>query len=296
MYFSHIPSAAAALLVLATPAVSMLDCTKIVASERKFDLSPLSGPHSVTISQQLGRNFHNTTFTTDICRGLKRKTDVDKSEQCPHGTRVCATEHIIGQHGDTKFDEFNEAWAIAGELSQYGGGHLDYETVYLPTSDSNADAEKDGVRVILKGGWHIGSNGQKRLQRSIIEFVCDKELEGTEGEWKSEDEYIPGDDEPSEKRGMTDPALDAAAEDDDKGEGDNGDKIDKPVQLGSNKTQALTFNSYGPLDNDANIDILRLTWKTKYACQKRDGDSEPSQPGQDKPSSHWGFFTWIVIL
>lgn len=297
--FSQIPSAAAAALLLATPAVSMLQCNRIIASERKFDLSPLGGPHSVTISRQVGPNFHNTTFTTDICRGLKRKTDVSKDEQCPHSTRVCAIERIVGL-GDPKLDDFNEAWAIAGELQQYGGGPLDNEAVYLPTSDSNADAERDGVRIVMKGGWHTGSNGQKRQQRSIIEFVCDKDLEGTEGEWKAEDEYIPGDDEPAERRSLAALSFEAAADDGDKdgdkGEGGGGDKVDKPIQLGDNKTQALIFNSYGPLDTDTNIDVLRLTWKTKHACQKRDGDSSPSKPGEDKPSSHWGFFTWMVIL
>ncbi|KAH6656887.1 autophagy-related protein 27 [Truncatella angustata] len=300
MKFSQIRSPAAAALLLAAPAASWLDCKKIVASERKFDLSPLGGPHSVTISQPVGPNFHNTTFTTDICRGLKRKDDVSKTEQCPHSTRVCAIERIVGKRGEDKFDDFNEAWAIAGELAQYGGGPLDNEAVYLPTSDSNSDAEKDGVRIIIKGGWHTGSNGQKRQQRAIIEFVCDAELEGTEGEWKAEDEYIPGDDDtPTERRSLTGlELLDAADEDGGEKEGDGGDKVNKPVQLGDNANQALVFNSYGPLDSDTNVDILRLTWKTKHACQKRDGDKggEGGRPGDGKPSEHWGFFTWIVII
>lgn len=297
MKFSQIHSPAAAALLLATPALSMLDCNKIVASGRKYDLSALGGPHSVTVSRPIGPNFHNTTFTTDICRSLKWKDGVSKEERCPLNTRVCATERIVGHHGDTKFDDFNEAWAIAGELQQYGGGPLDNEAVYLPTSDSNSDAEKDGVRIVIKGGWHTGSNGQKRQQKAIIEFICDADLEGTEGEWKGEDEYIPGDDEASEGS-ASDPAKRDAAEDGDKGEGggegDGGDKTDKPVQLGYNGTQALIFNSYSPLDGDKDVDVLRLTWKTKHACQKRDGGDGGS--GDDSPSSHWGFFTWLVIM
>ncbi|KAF3014400.1 hypothetical protein E8E14_004127 [Neopestalotiopsis sp. 37M] len=285
MKISQIPSAVA---LLASPTAGLLlSCDNIVASSRKYDFSKLGGPHSVTVSHQVGPNFHNTTFTTDICYNLKRKSDVAKDEQCPHSTRICAIERIVGQHGDTKFDDFNEAWPIAGNLQQYGGYPLDNEAIYLPTSDSNSDAEKDGVRLIVKGGWHE-MNGQKRQQRAIIEFICDADLEGTEGEWKPEDEYVPGEDD-KEERSLTDALLYEAAE-------DGGDKSEKPVQLGyNNGTQALIFNSYGPLDSDTNIDVLRLTWNTKYACQKRDGNGG-DEPAGDQPSSHWGFFTWIVIL
>ncbi|KAK9784093.1 putative Autophagy-related protein 27 [Seiridium cardinale] len=295
MKLRQISSPASAALLLATPAAAMLRCGEIVASGRKFDLSALGGPHSVTVSRPVGPNSHNTTFTTDICYNLKWKDGVDNDQQCKHGTRVCATERIVGHRGDEKFDDFNEAWSVAGSLQQYGGGPLDSEAVYLPTSDSNADAEKDGLRIIVKGGWHNMGNGQKRQQRAIIEFICDANLEGTEGEWKGEDEYVPGDDETSERRSLTDPMLYNAAEDGDKKEGGGEDKPDKPVQLGDNEKQALLFNSYGPLDSDTNVDVLRLTWKTKYACLKSDGGKGDS-PSEDSPSSHWGFFTWLVIL
>ncbi|KAK6203727.1 type II membrane protein [Pestalotiopsis sp. IQ-011] len=288
MKVSQIQSAA---ILLASPAAGLLlSCDNIVASSRKYDFSKLGGPHSVTVSHQVGPNFHNTTFTTDICYNLKRKNDVAKEEQCPHSTRICAIERIIGKRGDDKFDDFNEAWPIAGNLQQYGGYPLDNEAIYLPTSDSNSDSEKDGVRLIVKGGWHE-MNGQKRQQRAIIEFICDEKLEGTEGEYKPEDEYVPGDDD-KEERSLADPLLYEAAEED--GD-DKKEKEDKPVQL-TNGTAALIFNSYGPLDTDTNVDVLRLTWKTKYACQKRDGGAGDDKPVGDQPSSHWGLFTWFVIL
>jgi hypothetical protein len=81
------PTAALLLVLLASPAAAMLDCHKIIAKGRKFDLSKLGGPHSVTVSRAVGPNYHNTTYTTDICAGLKRKDKVGKEEQCPHGTR-----------------------------------------------------------------------------------------------------------------------------------------------------------------------------------------------------------------
>jgi autophagy-related protein 27 len=75
--------------LLATPVSSMLHCDNIIASDRKFDLSPLfsDGPHSVTISRQQGATLFNTTYTTDICRPLKRKGDVPSDAQCKNGAR-----------------------------------------------------------------------------------------------------------------------------------------------------------------------------------------------------------------
>lgn len=81
------PTAALVLLVLLASPAAALHCNKIVAQGRKFDLSKLGGPHSVTVSRAVGPNYHNTTYTTDICAGLKRKDKVGKEEQCIIGTR-----------------------------------------------------------------------------------------------------------------------------------------------------------------------------------------------------------------
>ncbi|KAI1842553.1 hypothetical protein JX266_011307 [Neoarthrinium moseri] len=298
MRFSQIPSpaeATAILLLLAGPAASsVLICDKLVTDTRKFNLKPLfeKGPHSVTISQQVGANSHNTTFTTDLCHALKRKGDVDDKQKCPHNTRVCAVERLVGT-GDSKVDVIEDAFAVAGNLQQYGGGSLDHEIINLSSSDSNADAEKQGVRIILKGGFHTGLNSQKRQQRAIIEFICDEKFEGDEAEWTSEDEYVPGGDDSDNMRVRsvaddTDPLLYVS---DEEGGGGGDDDKSKPVQLGDNEKQALIFNSYGPLESDKDVDVLRLTWKTKYACPDR-----RAEPGEDSPSSHWGFFTWMVMI
>lgn len=165
---------------------------------------------------------------------------------------------------------------------------MNHELTNLGTSHSNEDSKKEGILVVLKGGFH-DVNGVRRPQRAIIEVVCDADKEGTEGEWKPEDEYIPGD--PAQGRSMnTDPLL-YVSEDGEKG--DEGSQPDKPVQLGDNANQALLFNSYGPLDTNSDTDVLRLTWKTKHACAK---ETTPGGDGNNQASSHWGFFTWIVIL
>lgn len=195
---------------------------------------------------------------------------------------MCGIEHAIGT-GDKESDIVIDTINIAGELANHGGGPLDVESINLSTSDSNSDAEKQGVRIILKGGFHTLENGQKRQQRAIVEFVCDPDREGTEGEFKGEDEY-----EPSE-----DPLRLRAVEEDDGNDDEGGDDDAplEPIQLGGGKNASLVFNSYGAMDGDAAIDVLRLTWRTKYACENRRDDG-----GSDDPSRHWGLFTWLIIL
>jgi autophagy-related protein 27 len=37
-------------------------------------------------------------------------------------------------------------------------------------------------------------------------------------------------------------------------------------------------------------DVLKLLWKTRYACEK------PKEEDNEKRKSHWGFFTWFIIM
>ncbi|KAI0885071.1 autophagy-related protein 27 [Annulohypoxylon maeteangense] len=266
------------------PTEAMFRCNQIVADKQKFDLSALGGPHSVVTSHIIGDAAHNTTYTVDICRPLKKKGDVKKDEQCPNGAQVCAIRRIG--------DAFQKATAIAGNLENVGGHPLDPEVTRLSTSDSNSDSKKEGLRLVMKGGFDKTDSGQKREQRAIIEFLCDSARNGTEGEYDpADDKYELGDD-PLMAR--TNPLLFRA--DGDKGDGDDngGDKTPKEVQLGIDGDPSLIFESYEPMAEDSNIDILRLTWKSKYACEKRSDDG-PGDSGE-KPDPHWGFFTWLVIL
>lgn len=51
--------------------------------------------------------------------------------------------------------------------------------------------------------------------------------------------------------------------------------------------QALVFKSYGVDAMGAkDTDTLHVEWNTKYACATEDGQA----------SSHWGFFTWFLIM
>lgn len=111
-----------------------------------------------------------------------------------------------------------------------------------------------------KEGLRVELNGgvyNKRKQTAIVELICDKERTGLEGEIEPEDQY--------ESRGE-----DQAEE--------------------SPNAASLTFLKYGPASDDSDSDVLRLEWRTKHACEGPRDDEGGST------SSHWGFFTWFIIV
>ncbi|KAI8958869.1 autophagy-related protein 27 [Daldinia sp. FL1419] len=277
------------LLLAPLPTSAMLNCESIVADNQKFNLKALGGPHSIMTSRILDGKVHNMTYTVDICRVLGKKKGAKKGEECPNGTRVCAIKRVD--------DHIDKAIPIAGDIRNYGGGDLDPEVTRLKTSDSNSDSKKEGVLLVMKGGIDRTDSGGKRNQRAIIEFLCDKERNGTEGEYDpADDKYEPN---PDAAMAQVNPLLFRAEDgDEDGGDGGDGDgdgngddELPKEVQLGLEKDPSLIFNSYEPLTEDGNIDVLRLTWLSKYACENRDDDGS-----SEDPSSHWGFFTWLVII
>lgn len=177
--------------------------------------------------------------------------------------------------------------SIAGELRDHGGGALDPKVTRLKTSDSTADAQKEGVRIVLYGGRHPQQTSG-REQRAVVEMLCDKDRTGKEGEWSPKDDKYeavpPSDDEEANNNNK----RAAAADGDGGGGGGDGDDGKSEHQL-LKENAALVFDSYGPMADNGNIDVLRLTWHTKYACEGLPADEYPK-------SEHWGFFTWLVIL
>jgi len=194
----------------------------------------------------------NTTYTINICRPLKRSGDVEKSEQCPGPTRVCAIERVINPIENT--DSILGVIPIAGDLKDYQGGDLNAIPTRLRSSASHSDSEKEGLRIELNGGVYL-----KRKQKAIVEFICDKDRTGLENNYRGEDEYEP------EKRGVS--------------------LLEDGEEEGGVEGPSLTFKSYGPDKSDGEMDVLRLEWKTKFACE----DTETVKKG-------WGFFTWFILI
>ncbi|KFH48535.1 Autophagy-related protein-like protein [Hapsidospora chrysogenum ATCC 11550] len=287
----YLPQASAIflpLLLAPLPAAANLQCDKIVVEGHNFNLKELGGPHSVVTSRwdPETANLINTTYTVDICQPLKKSGKVPQGEECPNGTWGMLVFTAFLLDGFVA-DMVTGVIAIAGTLQDQGGSKFEYEATRLKTSDSNSDSKKEGLRLVLKGGKHKLSDPVKkrRDQRAVIEFLCDPEKTGLEGEWDSEERYD-GDrrDKEKEKR-------------DDEGEGDgDGENEDDDEEKSTVEHQllkedtALLWESYGPNEKD-DADVLRLTWSTKYACEKRDDDD-----GESDSSGSWGFFTWLIII
>lgn len=276
------------LALLITPASSMLACNNIRVDGQKFDFGQLQGPHSV-VTRQKGNapwEIFNTTYTVNICGPLIKKGG-KASESCPHSARACAIKH--GKRiGEDEY-EVEDVISIAGDLSNYGGAAsgLDEHVTRLKTSESTSDSQKEGVRITMSGGRHPLERGGKE-QRAIIEMLCKKGVKGTEGEWDPTDEY---EDTPIDSENVGEGAsrrLRRAEGEEGDGTGDGGEDTTERQLLKENAT--LIFDSYGPLSDNGNVEVLRLTWHTEFACE----DSQ--QDGGSSSSNHWGFFTWLFVL
>jgi hypothetical protein len=263
---------ALALLVLPAliDAVS-LDCKHIRVDGQSFHFDKLGGPKEVYFREYDPPNIQNTTITLDICAALKIDDKVDPKDRCDPGTRICA---INREYREGREPFISHVIPIAGDYSTRNGRLIDPSFTRLNGSDSHSDAKLEGVRVELHGGQY-----KKQDQKAIIEFICDKDMEGNEG----------FDTKASEMRRRR---KERVMEDDD------GDDDDEDPLPDLNKGKAIQFVSFGP-ERDNKVGVLRLTWKTKYACESQAGtepDDGDKPDGEGKKSSGWGFFTWFLIV
>ena len=170
---------------------------------------------------------------------------------------VCATKRLINEDDE---EEFNEVYPIAGDLRTKGGKDMNAKFERLKTSTSHADSEKEGVRIEMNGGFKTLKSGT-RAQKAIVEFVCDKDRDGLENLYdpeKKDDEKVERD-EDHDTKGGEDP-----------------------------KSASLSVVRYD--EGEGEVDILRMEWRTKYACEDSKGEQEAEQ------GNHWGFFTWFIIM
>jgi hypothetical protein len=169
---------------------------------------------------------------------------------------VCGIERI-GQEGDET--PLVAVIPIAGDIE---GRHTDEVVERLKTSTAPTDQGKEGLRVVLHGGLY---NNAK--QQAIVDFICDPDKTGLEGDEPDETE--------PEEAGKTEGVARRSPEED-KG----GDK--------EKKDRSLKYVSYESVEGKH---TLRLEWKTKYACETATGGD-----GSPDSGSGWGFFTWFIIM
>ncbi|RAK78341.1 autophagy-related protein 27 [Aspergillus fijiensis CBS 313.89] len=152
--------------------------------------------------------------------------------------------------------EIDQGFPIAG-YDHLGSGSKDTEVTRLKESDSS----REGLLIKFAGGSYEDTTGKKHAAKAVIEFNCDPDRSGLEG--------LQTTNEPVGSEAV----LRAREEE---GSGNR------------NSTSSLQFKSFGPVDDDTYV--LRLDWATRYACDKYRDDNKGDS------SSHWGFFTWLIIL
>ncbi|TVY71387.1 Autophagy-related protein [Lachnellula suecica] len=275
------PADAAMLLTLLFPFLSAadgnFDCNNLLKDKVPFDFSSLGDARSVMVSNSdKSAVYTNTTYTIDLCRPLKRVGKIEKEFQCPHGTRLCAIEREIDKDGS--HDHITNAFPIAGQLLGQGGYNMDAKWERLKASKSHADEGKEGLRLELNGGVRVVGE-KKRKQKAIIEFLCDPEKTGLENLYDPEDKYDDSDDNKVEKR-------EEETDDGDKGDGEKED-ANKGYDP---EASSLRYIGYGEDGGDASIDVLRLEWTTRHACE-----GEKQKEDAEKKAG-WGFFTWFILI
>ncbi|KAF2683558.1 autophagy protein-like protein Atg27 [Lentithecium fluviatile CBS 122367] len=252
------------------------DCSDVAARGVHFNLKKLGGPHTVhwTENRVEDEEILHYNFTVDLCNTLKRK----KGEpSCHQGTRVCGIRERVDTEG--RHNATIDVIDIAGTYTMDHNGQLDARFELLRNSESNSDQGKEGIRAELHGGRHPYNDNKEGVdQRAIIEFVCDKDREGTE-------------------KGEVDEGGDRGEDDgEDKADDNNGDKKEKRLRRRDDETKgkcedsdaSLRFCGYQKEQSEKNklVSTLRLEWRSKYACEDAPQDA----------SSHWGFFTWFIII
>lgn len=112
-------------------------------------------------------------------------------------------------------------------------------------------------------------------------FVCDPERTGLEGD-EPDDRPKEDGDGVEEGSNLVKSTVSSSGKDDK--DGDGKDRRGKSLEF-------VSFRTWGEDD----FGVLRLKWRTKYACAGQTEHEPEHKPGS-KTSSHWGFFTWFIIM
>ena len=269
LFANHLPLF---FLFSAYSSAASLDCDHIRAGDQSFNLRRIGGPKTVHDVRWESPSIQNTTFTIDLCAPLK-DSEAKKGDKCPAGTRVCGKEWNI-RDGVDPF--LTKVIPIAGEFTASHGRSraLAPKFTRLKASAGNTE-EKEGLLIELHGGKHPDDRSGVP-QKAIVELLCDQDWTGNEG-FEQDAKTLDG----GSYRSMG-----SATDDDD-------DDDDAPELPDLDKGKALQFIRY-TMGADEKVKVLRLQWKTKYACEgaadSGDGDNGASDSGS------WGFFTWLLII
>ncbi|KAA8651574.1 hypothetical protein EYZ11_010531 [Aspergillus tanneri] len=145
----------------------------------------------------------------------------------------------------------HQGFPIAG-LDPVGHGSKEAEITRLKKDDP----EREGLRLTMSGGEYRYQDNKKKKTNAVIEFQCDPDRSGLEG-------------------------LGTTKE--------GADKEENKGRRDGDRSPSLEFKSFDMSEAD-DMYVLRLDWKTRYACDNYKGDDNSDSSG------HWGFFTWLIII
>ncbi|KAL4934418.1 autophagy-related protein 27 [Aspergillus undulatus] len=261
------PLLSAAALIPGLASAVNFDCSHIKQDGYNYDLSPLGGVHEIYNTEKVGDTIVNTTYVLNVCNTLKGAANRGEHLRCGTSKNICGFQYTYTSDDN---GEKSIAFPIVG-FDHLGGGEKDAEIKRLKEDDS----EKEGLRVKMSGGeYPVEGEKKKKSAGAVIEFLCDLDRSGLEG-------LV--DEDPKRLLRATEGGENGGGEGD--GEGDSEDKA--PFNNGTNPNRSLQFKSFGKADDDTYV--LRLDWKTRYACDNYLRDSGSS-------SNHWGFLTWLIVI
>lgn len=169
-----------ALLALLVPPlqVAAADSECIVAADGlKFDFGPLKGSSTVTTSVKTPPSINDMTWYIDPCGALTRPKDTDAKSFCPDGTHICGIE--IDYPIDAPANKtIHKIIPIAGDFD--GDRKLNPTITRIKKSTTDTNSE-DGVKIEYHGGLYFVDPEDKK-QSAIVEYICDKEKTGLEGQ------------------------------------------------------------------------------------------------------------------
>lgn len=179
---------------------------------------------------------------------------------------VCGIQRLVNTFENST--SFEAAYPIAGQYTLQHGTELDPQITRLKTSSSASDREKEGFRLEIHGLKYPNTK-QGIKHKAVIEFLCQNKAEERE-----ERDLAPM------RR------AEVAIEDDD--DGDVEDHSATGEEADDGHGGRLKYIDFAVVDETR---VLSLEWRTKYACEDSKGGD-----GSKTKSSHWGFFTWLIIM
>ncbi|KAA1473939.1 hypothetical protein DENSPDRAFT_803280 [Dentipellis sp. KUC8613] len=134
------------------------DC-RIEVSRMKYDLSSISGDHTVSRTRDTPPSSMQDTIRFNICGELNILDDVDERDQCPSGTRACLTKV-------NKKDSESDRVVAVVPLAQTSGLHEEHAILSSPR----------GLNIKIHGPPYPSSGSAEPIPQAFkLSLLCSTE-------------------------------------------------------------------------------------------------------------------------